>query len=120
VAVAGRVLKIGRDPMTERITLIVRFRVEPGSKAEFINGLKEVFRNIERESTFVEASLLEDFQDSRSMMVYEVWEETPDSFMKNQMTKPYRAGYEKALVALKVERTANWYQSLAAWKSQGA
>jgi quinol monooxygenase YgiN len=101
--------------MSDEITLIVRFKLEESAKAVFVSQLKEVFAHIEREETFIEASLLQDRENPTSLLVYEVWRETPDSFMKNQMTREYRKGFEQAIVDLKVERTPSWYTSLAEW-----
>ena len=103
--------------MSDKITLIVRFRLEEGAKAEFVRSLKEVFAHIEREEAFVEASLQQDLENPTSLLVYEVWCETPESFMKNQMTREYRRGFEQAIVDLQVERTASWYTSLAGWNA---
>ena len=102
--------------MSDKITLIVRFELQEAVKAEFVSRLKEVFAHIEREESFVEASLQQDLEDPQSLLVYEVWRETPESFMKNQMTKEYRKGFELAIVDLKVDRTPSWYTSLAEWK----
>ena len=102
--------------MSDKITLIVRFELQEAVKAEFVSRLKEVFAHIEREETFVEASLQQDLDELTSILVYEVWRETSESFMKNQMTKEYRRGFEQAIVDLKVERTPSWYASLAEWK----
>ena len=102
--------------MSDKITLIVRFELQEAVKAEFVSRLKEVFAHIDREETFVEASLQQDLEDPKSLLVYEVWRETPESFMKNQMTKEYRKGFEQAIVDLKVDRTPSWFTSLAEWK----
>jgi quinol monooxygenase YgiN len=102
--------------MSDKITLIVRFELQEAVKAEIVRRLKEVFAHIEREETFVEASLQQDLEDPTSILVYEVWRETPESFMKDQMTKEYRKGFEQAIVDLKVDRTPSWYTSLAEWK----
>jgi quinol monooxygenase YgiN len=102
--------------MSDKVTLIVRFKLQEAAKAEFIGRLKEVFAQIEQEATFVEASLQQDLDEPTSILVYEVWRETPESFMKNQMTKEYRKGFEQAIVDLKVDRTPSWYTSLAEWK----
>jgi len=102
--------------MSDKITLIVRFELQEAVKAEFVSRLKEVFAHIDREETFVEASLQQDLEDPQSLLVYEVWRETPESFMKNQMTKEYRKGFEQAIVDLKVDRTPSWFTSLAKWK----
>ena len=102
--------------MSVKFTLIVRFKVQETAKAELINQLKEVFAHIEQEETFVEASLQQDREDPTSLLAYEVWRETPESILKNQLTKEYRKGFEQAIVDLKVERTPTWYESLAEWE----
>jgi quinol monooxygenase YgiN len=102
--------------MSDKITLIVRFELQEAVKAEIVRRLKEVFAHIEREETLVEASLQQDLEDPTSILVYEVWRETPESFMTDQMTKEYRKGFEQAIVDLKVDRTPSWYTSLAEWK----
>jgi quinol monooxygenase YgiN len=102
--------------MSVKFTLIVRFKVQETAKAELINQLKVVFSHIEREETFIEASLQQDREDPTSLLVYEVWRETPESILKNQLTREYRKGFEQAIVDLKVERTPSWYVSLAEWE----
>ena len=103
--------------MSDTITLIVRFKLQEAAKAEFVDRLKQLFAHIEHEATFIEASLQQDLADQTSLLVYEVWHETPESFMKNQMTREYRSGFEKAIVDLKVERTPSWYTPLVGWKA---
>jgi quinol monooxygenase YgiN len=105
--------------MSDKITLIVRFKLEESAKTEFVSQLREVFAHIEREDTFVEASLQQDLDEPTSLLVYEVWRETPKSFMNNQMTKEYRKSFEQAIVDLKVERTPSWYTSIAEWGKAG-
>ena len=102
--------------MSVKFTLIVRFKVQESAKAELINQLKEVFGHIEREETFIEASLQQDREDPTALLAYEVWAETPESILKNQMTREYRKGFEQAIVDFKVERTPTWYVPLAEWK----
>ena len=106
-----------RIQMSDKITLIVRFKLQEATKAEFVGRLKELFAHIEREATFIEASLQQDLEDQTSLMIYEVWHESPESFMKNQMTREYRKAFEQAIVDLKVQRTPSWYTALAGWKS---
>jgi quinol monooxygenase YgiN len=105
-----------RIQMSDKSTLIVRFRLQESAKTEFVSRLNEVFAHIEREEAFIEASLQQDREIPTSLLVYEVWRETPESFMKNQMTKEYRKDFERAIVDLKVERSPSWYASLAEWK----
>jgi hypothetical protein len=61
--------------------------------------------------------LQQDREDPTSLLAYEVWTETPESIVKNQLTREYRKGIEQAIVDPKVERTPSfWYVSLAEWK----
>jgi quinol monooxygenase YgiN len=102
--------------MTNKLTLVVRFRIPQTQKQEFLTRLREVFKHIVEEPTFVEASLVEDMRDPESILNYEVWDETPESFMKAQMSKSYRAAFEKMIVDLKIERTPAWYSTIEDWK----
>lgn len=102
--------------MSDKITLIVHFRMEESAKPAFAAKLKDVFVNIVKEETFVEASLVQDMRDPESILNYEVWNESPESFMKNQMSKPYRAEFEKMIVDLKIDRTPAWYSTVAEWR----
>lgn len=102
--------------MSERITLVVRFRISESAKKEFTAKLHDVFTHIVKEETFVEASLVQDMRDPESILNYEVWNESPESFMKEQMNKAYRAGFEKMIVDLKIERIPEWYSTIAEWK----
>ena len=101
--------------MQDKITLVVRFRIVASAREEFLNSLKEVFTHIVKEETFVEASLVQDMRDPESILNYEVWNETPESFMNEQLSKPYRAEFEKMIVDRKIERTPAWYSTLADW-----
>ena len=102
--------------MSNKMTLVVRFLMDEGAKKEFIAKLQEVFTYIVKEETFVEASLVQDMRDPRSLLNYEVWNESPESFMKDQMSKGYRAEFEKMIVDLKIDRSPAWYSTIANWK----
>ena len=102
--------------MTDKITLIVNFRVGESIRPEFIASLQELFTHIVEEPTFVEASLIQDARDPEVIVNYEVWDATPESFMQDQMTRGYRAAFEKLIVDLKIERTPAWFSSIAEWK----
>ena len=97
----------------DRITLVVRFRIVASAREEFLARLGELFTYIVKEDTFVEASLVQDMRDPESILNYEVWNERPESFMKEQLTKPYRADFEKMIADLKIERIPAWYSTIA-------
>ncbi len=94
----------------------MNFRVGEPIRSKFLSSLQELFTHIVKEPTFVEASLIQDARDPDNIVNYEVWDETPDSFMQNQMTRDYRAAFEKLVVDLKIERTPAWFSSIAEWK----
>jgi quinol monooxygenase YgiN len=102
--------------MSEKLILVVRFRMEESAKQQFIAKLQDVFAHIAKEETFVEASLVQDMRNPETILNYEVWNENPESFMKNQMSKAYRAEFEKMIVDLKIDRTPAWYSTIAQWK----
>jgi quinol monooxygenase YgiN len=110
------VVSIKEKAMSNKMTVVVRFLMDEAVKKEFIAKLQTVFTHIVKEETFVEASLVQDMRDPRSILNYEVWNERPESFMKNQMSKAYRAEFEKMIVDLKIDRTPAWYSTIADWK----
>ena len=101
--------------MSDKITLIVRFRMEESAKQEFTTKMQNIFAQIVTEETFVEASLVQDMRDPQNILIYEVWNESPESFMKNQMGRTYRAVFEKMIVDLRIDRTPAWYSTVAEW-----
>jgi quinol monooxygenase YgiN len=69
--------------------------VEDSARQEFNTKLEEVFSHIVKEPTFIDASFLQDKLDPQNLVVHEEWFESPDSFMRNQMKKTYRARLRK-------------------------
>lgn len=99
-----------------QIALIVRFRVNTSSRTLLEEKLKELFEVMRDENTFLNATLHEDIEDPEQLLVYEVWKETRESFLTNQMSKSYRNSFEQIIVDLNVERTAQWLKPIAVWK----
>ncbi len=102
--------------MNNQIVLIVRFWVTARSKPLFVEKLKAVFEQSQHEATFLSATLQEDLDHPEQLLVYEVWQETRESFLNKQMTKRYRIGFEQAILDMKVERAPQWLKPLARWK----
>ena len=102
--------------MSNKMSLVVHFLMDEAVKKQFTATLQTVFTHIVKEETFVEASLVQDMRDPRSILNYEVWHESPESFMKEQMSKPYRAEFEKLIVDLKIDRAPAWYSAIADWQ----
>jgi quinol monooxygenase YgiN len=101
--------------MSDKITLVVRFRMEESAKQEFTAKMENIFAHIVTEETFVEASLVQDMRNPHNILIYEVWNESPESFMKSQMSRAYRAAFEKMIVDLRIDRTSAWYSTIAEW-----
>ena len=101
--------------MSDKITLVVRFRMEESAKREFTTKMQNIFAHIVTEETFIQASLVQDRRDPKNILIYEVWNESPETFMKNQMSRAYRAAFEKMIVDLKIDRTPAWYSTIAEW-----
>jgi quinol monooxygenase YgiN len=101
--------------MKDRITLVVRFHITASAREEFLAKLQDMFTSILKEDTFVEASLVQDISDPESVLNYEVWNESPESFMKEQLSKSYRADFEKTIADLRIERIPAWYSTIANW-----
>jgi quinol monooxygenase YgiN len=104
--------------MLDEIVLVVRFRVSADSRPLLEEKLKEVFAKIKTEDTFVNATILRDVSDPEQLLVYEVWRETPESFVQNQLPRSYRAVFEQAIVDLKVERTPQWLTAISTYETQ--
>jgi len=103
------------NPMNDEMVLIVRLRVEKSMRNVVRDSLLELFAWSKDERTFVSATVLEDIEDSEQLLVCEVWRETRESFLANQMSKPYRSNYEKMLVELRVERTPQLLKPVGSW-----
>jgi quinol monooxygenase YgiN len=69
--------------------------IPESSRQEFLAKLQDVFSHIVNEATFVGASLVHDMRNPESILSYEVWNETPESFMKDRMNKAYRANLRR-------------------------
>ena len=91
--------------MSNKMTLVVRFHMDEAVKKEFTAKLQAVFTHIVKEETFVEASLVQDMRDPRSVLNYEAWNESPESFMKNQMSKAYPELRHKCVTFWAIEQT---------------
>ena len=102
--------------MKNQIVLIVRFWVTARSRPLFVEKLKTLFDQIQHEATFVNASLQEDVDHPEQLLVYEVWQGSRESFLQNQMSRPYRIGFERAILDLKVERSPQWLKPVARGK----
>jgi len=104
--------------MNDQIVLIVRLRVEKNARNVIRDSLIELFGRIRDEDNFVSAILHEDLEDAEQLLVYEVWRETRESFVANQLSKAYRAKYEELILERRVQRTPQWLKCVGSWNSK--
>jgi len=87
--------------MIGEMVLVVRLRVESARKL-LRDHLIELFGRSKDEDTFVSANVLEDIGDPEQLLVY-------------RMSKPDRSNYEKLVLDLRVERTAQLLKPTGSW-----
>ena len=81
------------------VTYVVKFRVLPERRAEFLELLEGVLDAMRDEPMFHEASLHRDPQSEHRFMLYETWESHAD-VLDVQLHRPYRRAWHDALPTL--------------------
>ncbi|ORC47408.1 antibiotic biosynthesis monooxygenase [Burkholderia sp. A27] len=78
------------------LSLYVRFKLFPSTKALFVPHLAELMKTMSEEPTFVSAVLSEDPDAPDELVLFEVWNGAQDEWLRTQPQKPYRAVYDDA------------------------
>jgi quinol monooxygenase YgiN len=104
--------------MAQKIVLYVRFKTRAGKKEEFHRHLYALVEIMKAEPAFVNAIIHEDIEHPDEIVIYETWQGTRESWLKNEFTKPYRAPYEKLLAGLVEERVNVFLTPLDEWWQQ--
>ncbi|CAB3691216.1 putative quinol monooxygenase [Paraburkholderia rhynchosiae] len=78
------------------LSLYVRFKLFPSTKALFVPHLAELMKTMAEEPTFVSAVLSEDCADADELVLFEVWNGSQEEWLSEQPQKPYRATYNDA------------------------
>jgi len=101
------------------IALCVRFRIKPGRKEQFRRMLYDVVEAMKSEPEFVNTIAHEEPDHPDRMTLYETWRCTREAFMRDQMSKPYRADYEARLPEVLEDRAIEIWTPVAAWSGPG-
>lgn len=101
----------------ENVILYIRFKVKNGKKEEFKELLSANMRAMEHESAFVSAILSEDIDNSNEVTLFEIWKGTKESWLKEELPKPYRKTYEHQLVDLIDERIISYLTPTNEWRT---
>jgi quinol monooxygenase YgiN len=78
------------------LSLYVRFKLFPSTKALFVPHLAELMKTMAQEPTFVSAVLSEDSADADAVVLFEVWNGSQDEWLSQEPQKRYRAIYDGA------------------------
>ncbi|MFC4779306.1 putative quinol monooxygenase [Paenibacillus sp. GCM10023252] len=100
-----------------QVILNIRFKIKPGKKEEFRDSLFALINNFRDEPAFVNAIVSDDLDQSNDLVIYEIWRGTRDSWIKEELIKPYRAEYEGALSSLIEDRNVSWLEPIGEWGS---
>lgn len=91
------------DPIKDDRTkfgFFVHFQVRPGKEGKFRALLDPLLDTMSAEASFLNYFLLQHENDPNRFVIYETWLGTADHFLKNEMPRPYRQGYEAAVPGL--------------------
>ena len=105
--------------MSEQIIILARFRFKPGSAHQdtFKQHLLALFNTLAQEPAFVSAILHENLDHPDEFLIYEIWHESREQFLREEMTKSYRQSFEQLLIEYDIDRSIDWLTPIAAWGS---
>lgn len=101
----------------ENVILYIRFKIKSGKKEEFKELLSANMRAMEHEPAFVSAVLSDDIDNSNEVTLFEIWKGTKESWLKEELPKPYRKTYENKLVDLIDERIISYLTPTNEWRT---
>jgi quinol monooxygenase YgiN len=97
------------------ITLIVFAKVKPGAREELLETGRVLFDELAKQPTFLDAWLHASKDDPDLIVVYERWNETKDSFIRDVLPRPFYKPYLAALERIGVSREIHWLEERHAW-----
>ncbi|MBM7569049.1 antibiotic biosynthesis monooxygenase family protein [Paenibacillus sacheonensis] len=100
------------------VQLNIRFKAKPGKKEEFRKELSFLIEEMSSEKAFISAIVSDDLDQPDDLIIYETWQGTRDSWLAEELIKPYRKNYEGTLGDLIVDRNISWLEPKAEWGSQ--
>jgi hypothetical protein len=102
------------------ITLIVFAKVKPGCREELLETGRVLFNELSKEPTFLDAWLHTTEDDPDLIVVYERWNETKESFVRDLLPKPFYKPYLAVLERIGLSRKIHWLEERYAWRSDNA
>ncbi|MFS0817058.1 antibiotic biosynthesis monooxygenase [Lysinibacillus sp. 1 U-2021] len=102
---------------TNQVVLNIRFKVKPGKKEVFRNSLYSLVEVMSKEPTFINAIISDDIEKPDDLVIYEIWQGTKDSWLQEELPKPYRKKYEEILGDLLEDRIISYLIPNGEWGS---
>jgi quinol monooxygenase YgiN len=103
---------------TKQIVLNIRFKTKPGKKEAFRESLFSLIQVMSSEPTFVNAIVHDDIDNPNDLIIYELWQGTKESWLAEELPKPYRKEYEEKLAELLEDRIISYLEPIGEWGSQ--
>ncbi|WP_368623416.1 antibiotic biosynthesis monooxygenase [Paraburkholderia sp. BR13444] len=94
------------------LSLYLRFKLVPSTKALFVPHLAELMKTMANEPTFVSAVLSEDADAADELVLFEVWNGSLDQWLVEQPKKPYRAIYEDATKGIVADKEVRFLSTV--------
>ncbi|HZE51607.1 MAG TPA: antibiotic biosynthesis monooxygenase family protein [Jatrophihabitantaceae bacterium] len=101
-------MEVSTDADSTSVVLIVRFRPKPGQREQFLKHLLELVDTMSKEAAFVDTVIHDDIEQPTDIVLYETWSCSRDTWIAEERTRPYRAGYERIAAQLLESRQVNW------------
>lgn len=103
--------------MPDIVALCARLRPKPGKKDEYLRHLEIELQEVRKDPNLI-ALFVHEGQDGHGrIMLYEIWRGTKERFYAEEMTKPYRAAYMKAMDELIDDVEVDWWDVASEWGS---
>jgi len=104
-----------KEKKMEQLTLSIKFFVSSENKELFKTTLVDLFDQISKEPSFINASLHEGIENPNEILVFENWGSSVEEFLTYQMAKDYRIPFEQFLKDFNVRREPGIFAKFAQW-----
>lgn len=103
--------------MPDVIARCARLQPKPGKKSEYLRHLKIELEEVRKDSHLISILVHEGEGEDDRVMLYEIWRGTKARFFAEEMIKPYRAAYMKAMEELIDHVEVDWWDIDSEWGS---
>ena len=97
-------------------TIIVRFPVKPDRQPEFQTELDKLISKLRQEESFVEARVHRDLEEPNTVVLYETYQESRESFLSRVPKQSWFKVFLHRLPNLLIkERDVFWHQQIESY-----